>query len=274
MKDARIYLSMILGLVFFISSCDKVEEDEIDTSFAEVESQADDAFSEVDGIAQSSLTFYSVGGRTTEEGDSLIRCATKSINFETKTITIDFGDGCEGLHGRIRKGKIIITYTTFFFLPGAEITITFDNFYINDIKVEGTRTFTNISESLEANPTFQVELMGGKLTWPDATFATRESDFIETWLRAANPLNDQITIEGSASGTNRQGTQYTMTITSPLILKRSCWSSRAFIPVQGIKEIEANEKLITVDYGDGTCDRLVTITVDGVSRTIEVARGE
>ena len=272
MRNAKYYLSLIFMIFFFISSCDKESEDTVDTSFAEVESQADDAFSEVDGITQSSLTFYSVGGRTAEEGDSLIRCATKSINFENKTITIDFGDGCEGLKGRIRKGKIIITYTTFFFLPGAVITITFENFYINDIKVEGTRIFTNISESLDANPKFEVELVGGKLTWPDETFATRESDFIETWLRAPNPFNDQVTIEGSASGSNRREISYTMNITTPLLLKRSCWASRVFIPVSGFKEIEANGKTITVDYGDGECDRMVTITVDGVSRIIEVTK--
>lgn len=273
MRNTKYYLSIVFLISFFISSCDKEPEDSVDTSFAEVESQGDDAFSEVDGIAQSSLVFYSVGGRTTEEGDSLIRCATKSINFSTKTITIDFGNGCEGLKGRIRKGKIIINYTTFFFLPGAVITITLDNFYINDIKVEGTRVFTNISESLDTNPKFEVELTGGKLTWPDETFATRESVFIETWLRAPNPFNDQITIEGSASGSNRRGISYTMNITTTLLLKRSCWASRAFIPVSGVKEIEANEKSITVDYGDGECDRMITITVDGVSRTIEVTKG-
>ncbi len=270
MRNAKYLLSLIMLMPFFFTSCNQDNEEPIDTSFAEVESQADDVFSEVDGITQSSLTYYSLGGRVTEEGDSLIRCATKTIDFGAKTITIDFGDGCEGMGGRVRKGKIIITYSTFLFLPGAEISVTLENFYLNDIKVEGTRTLTNISDSLDANPKFEVVLTGGKLTWPDETFATRESDFTETWIRALNPFNDQITIEGSASGSNRRGTTYTMNITTPLLLKRSCWATRAFIPVSGIKEIEANGKTITVDYGDGECDRMITITIDGVSKTIEV----
>jgi len=45
-----------------------------------------------------------------------------------KTITIDFGEGCEGPRGFTRSGIITITITDTLRNPGAEYQATFDNF--------------------------------------------------------------------------------------------------------------------------------------------------
>jgi hypothetical protein len=53
--------------------------------------------------------------------------------------------------------------------------------------------------------------------------------------------------------------------------KRACWATRIFIPVEGTKLIKREGYPDTlVDYGDGTCDALVTVTVDGISREINL----
>jgi hypothetical protein len=39
-----------------------------------------------------------------------------------------------------------------------------------------------------------------------------------------------------------------------------------------VKEFTANGKTITIDYGDGECDRIVVITVNGQSRDVRVDR--
>ena len=274
MKKIKYYSALILFLPLLFTSCNKdTVNTAIDSSYAEADGQADDTYSEVDGITESSLSIYNLGARVEETPDSLIMCAIKSINFETKTITIDFGDGCQGFGGRVRKGKIHIHYTDRFFKPGSVVTTTFDNFYLNDVKVEGTRIRTNISDLLGAIPKFHVVLTGGKLTWPDSTFSTRESDFTQTWNRGISPYNDEIMVDGSASGITRDGKEYLMNITSTLLFKRACWRFRAFIPVSGVKEIISNGNIMTIDYGDGTCDRSATITANGVSRTIEITKG-
>jgi hypothetical protein len=274
MKAFRLPLLLAGSILFILSSCDKEKETEaIDTSPAELEATYDDAFEEVDAIVESTMNYFNENARVaeTEEENDLIRCGIKTHDYENKIITIDFGDGCEGWGGRIRKGKIIITYTDRKFVPGSVWTITFEDFYINDIQVEGLRTCTNVSTSFEDDPSFNITLENGKLTWPDGTFAEREANHTRTWIRMGSPLRDEITLIGSASGTNRRGVAYTVTIVSMLRFKRACWATRIFIPVEGVKLIKREGYPdVLIDYGDGACDALVTVTIDGVSREMNL----
>ncbi|WKZ58187.1 MAG: hypothetical protein QY309_09930 [Cyclobacteriaceae bacterium] len=196
------------------------------------------------------------------------------------TITIDFGDGCQDVLGNVRKGKIIITFSGKKFLPGSTIVTTFDGYSINDIQLSGIRTLTNITDSNVSAPKFRVELENGKAIWPDATEATREHCFVRTWQRGGNPSLDAMVVDKctnndswphdyTAAGENRRGRAYTMTILEPLVYKRGCP-----IAVEGVKQFVdvATGKVVTVDYGDGACDRIITISVDGNSRSVNVGR--
>jgi hypothetical protein len=62
---------------------------------------------------------------------------------------------------------------------------------------------------------------------------------------------------------------------TPLIQKLACWTTKKiYIPVKGIKIITvtsgSDTKTYEVDYGDGTCDSLVIVTVNGKAKTITV----
>ncbi len=197
-------------------------------------------------------------------------------NVPKGEIVIDFGEeGCTDILGNLRKGKIIINFTGRRFLPESTVVTTFEGYSINDIQLSGVRTLTNITESNVEAPKFQVELENGKAIWPDATEATREHCFVRTWQREPNPLQDKMVVdqcddaEVAASGTNRRGRAYTMTILEPLVYKRGCP-----IAVEGVKQFVdvATGKVVTVDYGDGACDRIITISVDGNSRSVNVGR--
>lgn len=182
------------------------------------------------------------------------------------TITIDFGAGCLDNHGKSRKGKIIIAYSGKRFMPGSIITTTFENYYRNDVKVEGTHSISNIASTLLDYPKFQIVISGGKLTFPDGRTATREQTMTREWQRGASPMADKWVVTGSGSGTNKNGKSYTMEITTPLVYSTACrFSDQVFVPVQGIKHLKVESKDITIDYGDGTCDNKVTITVNGKS---------
>jgi hypothetical protein len=99
---------------------------------------------------------------------------------------------------------------------------------------------------------------------------------VREWKRAVNVSQDQwivTQLDGSdfaASGTNRNGKTYQMNITSALVHKRECASVNVFMAVQGTKELISENRKVTIDYGTGTCDKLVTITVNGESREVEV----
>lgn len=159
-------------------------------------------------------------------------------------------------------------------MPGAIHTMTFEEFYIDGRMVEGTRTRTNISESENDNLKFKVVLENGRITWEDDTYSTREATWETTRIRTPNPINDERIRTGGASGMTRDKVNYSIAIIKPIVWKRRCLQSvRVMIPVEGtkVKDFEDGQ-VITMDYGDGTCDNLVTITKDGVTETVELKR--
>ncbi len=46
-------------------------------------------------------------------------------------------------------------------------TVTFENYYFNGIKVEGTKVIENMGYNNNLNLVFSVQLMNGKLTLPE-----------------------------------------------------------------------------------------------------------
>jgi len=275
---------MVLFFVLFISitACEDQQEhplqtgiDQNDLDNVATEEDLQTAYEDIDLISvevEESLDAGAVvGGRMRmDETDRLTRCATITHNKEEMTITIDFGDGCKGPDGKFRSGIIFINYTGRLFVPGSVWIITFGEYFVNRRHIEGTKTITNVSGSINDHVSFHKVLEGGKITWPDGSYATREVDKTFTWYRAHNPLMDEWHEEGKAHGVNRRGVSYKMTILSALIWKRACRVRGVCIPVQGYKLIERRELPdVLVDFGHGECDNMVTITKNGESREVE-----
>lgn len=273
-------LLVLIGL-FFAVACNSefesqspevaVDVAELDTeSIAEVDfEEVDDITSNIMGVAEGSM-----GGRIADGGgDDRCHCAEITHDKEAQTITIDFGEGCEGPGGVVRKGIIFITYDGRRFLPGSHWTVTFREYFVNDKQIEGLRTVTNISESLEANPAFHITLEGGKITWPDGTFATREVDKVRVWIRDNNPLFDEyhILMGSVTSGTNKNAINYNTEVLTDLVYKKFCRGERRLkIPVQGTKQIVVGERECVVDFGDGECDTIVEVTCGGETKTYDI----
>ena len=68
-----------------------------------------------------------------------------------KIVTVDYGTSCKGLNDIVRSGKIIIEVTGPRPQTGAKKTATFDNYYFNGIKVEGTKIFENVGYNSNQN---------------------------------------------------------------------------------------------------------------------------
>lgn len=278
-----------LALLFSVQAMVSCKEDEPepltiqDTADLMEESISEAYFQDVDDMAGVAIEAptdmeYS-GGRTSGTitiEDHRFRCEgivvtvepdpTSTVDHPKGVLTVDFGTGCSDLKGNVRKGKLIFTYDGKRFMPGATVVLTPENYFINDVKLEGTRTHTNLNTSTEQAPRFNVVLAGGKATFADGLVATRESDITVQWNRAANPLEDNLQVESSstASGSTRGGRTYSLMLLEDLIYKRHCG-----IAVSGVKKYTINgEKEITIDYGDGECDKTFTVTINGRTRTI------
>jgi len=227
------------------------------------------------------LTLIGLGLR-----DDRLACATVTINrtgtkdAPSGTITIDFGTGCTDPRKVTRSGKMLINYSGKRWMPNSYISLHLVNFHRNDAAIEGIDSLVTQISNDSLHLQFQSTLTGGKITFGDGKSITREHNLTREWIRSAvSPLYDEwITLaylatvggsNGTASGLTKSGKAYTMKITKELVEKMTCLAQKVFIPVSGVKTITVGSEY-TVDYGDGTCDNNVTVTVNGKAKVIDV----
>jgi hypothetical protein len=235
--------------------------------------QASDAGEEM-GIGTGAGVIYKPAGSDgTLSPDSTSRCFTVTVTPKTlhvfpKVITIDFGTGCLGKDGKLRKGKIISTYTGPMFIPGNTTTTTFEDYNVDSFKIEGTHTVENTSTSNKKS--WAVKVVNGKITntitgkWRQWD-GTREHTQTEGNGTPLYLLDDVYEITGNSNGSNSNGNSWTSTITQPLIRKFTCpWIAK------GQVKITRNANNAVLDFGDGSCDNKATITINGVSHIISL----
>jgi hypothetical protein len=280
---AKIVSLALITSIGMLSSCKEDGErlTASDTQDISEEALTDAYFQDMDdmgGVAVESPSDDQYnGGRTSGTitiTDDRFECAGVTIETHGTVenpqgmIAVDFGAGCIDNRLNVRKGKLKFWYEGKRFQPGSTILVTTDNYSINDVKLEGTRTSTNVQGSTGDAPKFNVVLTKGKATFPDGSIAERESDITWEWIRAANPSDDYLLIDqkSTANGTTRGGRSYAVSLLEGLKYKRFCG-----IAVDGIKRyVIDGEKEIVIDYGNGDCDKSVTITVNGITRNISV----
>lgn len=285
----------LAAFMFLVSCEDRLDLTATDSQNVQNEALVDGFFEDADDMASAALTADDApltGARETNGRgiaknrlDNRFTCDSTKVTLTFASdntpqvphgfITIDFREqGCADGKGNTRKGKINVEYKGRRFAAGSTVTTTFDNYRINEVKIEGTRTVTNSTSSTDAAPQFTIKVADGKATFPDGKVATRNAERTRTWIRTSNPLNDSWEVTGNASGTNRNGKTYSMAITKKLVYKRECAiNGRIFMAVEGTKELTVDGKKIVIDYGAGECDRLVTITINGVTQEVLV-RGD
>lgn len=271
LKNASLILSAAL-LLFASCEREETELDQAEANRALNETEASTFFDELHTMTTEAV-ISSEGGRLQGSANTISTCASLIHEEGTRTLTLDFGAGCTDAAGNVRTGKIHISWSGGYFTQGSSIVTSLENYSINGVQVAGTMSLTNITSSSTANPQFSVTLRGGSVVWPDGTTAEREVDHVRTWIRATNPLLDEWHIEGTASGSNRNGQAYTSTISSTIVYTVPCASEGIQIPVKGSLLIATpNHAPLTVDFGDGSCDNNFVVSANGRSRTLSASR--
>ena len=140
---------------------------------------------------------------------------------------------------------------------------------MNDNKMEGVKTILNTGLNENGNLTFTKKVRDAKITYPDESTITWACEKFSEQVSGGESIlfaDDMWSVTGSGSGVNLDGKSYTMEITSALIYKNGC-----FYPLSGVVEIAAEgEELKVINYGDGECDNIVTVTVGEVTEEISL----
>lgn len=272
-KTGAIFLLALLLATVRCSNVDTASdfsaEDSDDVSSEAIDDSAND---DAEDLAFTALSSNEVLGGKISSSDDRFTCAEVSRTGDKAagSLRIDFGDGCTDKRGRVRRGAIVITYSGVWSEAGSSWSVSFENYFINDVNIAGTRKVKNIStDTLRRR--FQVDLEDGTATWPDGRIARRRLNHIREHERGNNNILLRLIIYGTAEGNHRNGRGYQIEILEPLVYERACAAEGVIIPVKGKKLIKHGNRQITVDYGDGTCDNVVTlINVNGRTKEIRI----
>jgi len=281
MKKISLLLSaMAFVFSFAIISCDKDESTEDVNTSLTIPSAEDEALEDILWNTIDTDVDY-VGGLMENKGYKSVLDTCPMIIVEhpdsayfPRTIIIDYGeDYCETFHGRVKKGKIIIRVTRPMHEEGSIRTVTFENYFIGEHQIEGVKTLTNKGINDSGNMNFDVNLRGGMVIFPNQTIATREMDQNREWTTGMDTprywWDNEWLIRGSASGIHRNGKSYENTITLAVLVKSVCR-----FPVSGLVEMEIGDlpSPVILNYGDGECDNLATLSFGDQVWQIELGR--
>lgn len=223
---------------------------------------------------ESSITGEAIDGRL--KGATITISGEGGKSNPHGTITIDFKTGTTDAYGVVRKGIIKITYAGRRWANGSTRVISYSGYSRNNVQFDDNMTFTLTNTSTDSTGTtfkFHHVLANGKLTFPGGTTITRQANYDLTVDFVAKTLTVSANANAthSASGTTRAGKDYTTDITTPIVFKEDCVTSKVYMPSSGVKSITAGAITYTIDYGSGTCDNTVVITIAGKSVTITVS---
>ncbi|NDP20134.1 MAG: hypothetical protein GZ091_03515 [Paludibacter sp.] len=245
------------------------------TDEAQVASMNDEVISSVEQYAQDFENSSYQKVKSVVNVDSvLITVDSSDPKVFPKVITIDFGtNGYIGKRGNVLKGKIIVTLSGRMALSGSTRTITYDNFFINDNQLKGSKIITNNGLNTDIQPSMTTVAKDTIIRAADGKVVTWNSNRTRTRIdNNATPFvywDDTFSITGSTNGVNAKGITYTNTIdeTNPLIII----GGYPFF-VKGKVIMESENRSAVMDYGDGTKDNKATLTINGVTKAINLKR--
>jgi len=259
-------LSVMLIFVLLLNNCQTENTDEI-SAITQDNAMAEKVFADVksmsDQAANNNKSYFIAGMDNNMLGgikltfDTITAAKRITIDFDT-TNTLCNWDGC------YRRGKIIITYTGFYRTPGTVITITFNNYFVNDNQVlnSSSKTITNNGRNTSGHLNWTENVVANIISWDNRNInwtSTIYSEWITGESTFLNWQDDEYMLTGSSSGISGSGKPWTINITKSLHIKLGCrWITDGTLEI-----LPSGISTITVDYGTGACDSQASATYKG-----------
>jgi hypothetical protein len=263
MKASFYFPILLIALIF--SSCTK---DEIRVSNRDRNMRLQEVHEIVSDVEDLIEDLDNVSGDEIDSNTNY--CGSYMIEYtpSIKKVTFRFGrNGCQTSDGKKLKGTMILLYqlnTTLNYVK--MIDVSFVNFSINNIKVEGFEKRNLLPGAIpELHTTTDVRII-----WEDNTDAIYDGEKVSKKVAGANtnnPNDDEYLVTGDLELKLRNNDEFDVLVINPLKRKRTCE-----IYVSGkLKITSENEEDAFLDYGDGNCDNQAIYThPDGTIETITV----
>lgn len=285
MKTNHLTIGIAVIVIAFAStftSCKKdkkqPEEKDKDTSSASDQSLASSIDNDMTSIADEAGRTYTISSFKTSgiEGLLAASCATVTVDSSSapsRTITVNFGTtNCLCNDGRYRRGAIAYSFTGKYRDSLTVITVTPQNYFVNDNQVIGYKTITNQGHNAENHLVYQITANMQIIKSGGTGTITWQANRTREWIVGENTLtwsDDIYSIIGTANGTNASGNSFSSLITSPLIRNMAVGCRKYFI--SGVLEHTPNGRATRyINFGSGTCDNIATVSINGESYTVEL----
>ncbi|MDN5199916.1 hypothetical protein QQ008_01045 [Fulvivirgaceae bacterium BMA10] len=180
------------------------------------------------------------------------------------TVVTDYGEeGCEEF-GILIKGKITETFKS----ENNKETVktVYENYSFEDITINGTSSAT-YSWSWDEQDSLSYSFAS---TWEEDLTIKDEDGETYTIKSSMSDSGDENgwTLEGSSTYTSSNGDVFESEIKVPLFYDFKC--EDAFVPVKGVESCKFNDDVFEINYGDGACDNIITVTENGETYTIDL----
>ena len=199
---------------------------------------------------------------------SIGSCANWLLDKDANVLVVDFGNGCEDLLGSQRSGKLTINYINGQNPIGNEISITLENFNLENLAIAGELKMTKtLDEPTQYEVGYTIELKSFVVTRSstsvnfegereilfydrgrgDGVLANRPADFFAT-----------NTISGSVSSLN-----FDLNASTSLNYSSECWLEGRKFPHRGIESLILDNTNYEIDYnanGSQNCNYIVKVS--------------
>jgi len=304
MKTSKIYQGALIAVMacsITFTSCRKkdrnpVEEPDNEQTTATDNNLAETSSGDIEAMGSQvseagALSTYKFNGPVSgAEILAIAPCATIT-GVGTGTVTVDFGTtGCTGTDGRVRTGKLFFDFSAstpttaiYYRNPGFKMIVTAQNYVVDGYAITinnktitnttptGAPAGTNLTWAVSANISIVKPNNAGTISWT----CSRTKELINTsdplcyngQSTAINWTKAKIKLNGSASGVNAKGENFTATA-SNLVRDFTCAPDIArphrhpFVS-GSISYTPGNRPTRVIDFGSGSCDLVGTITING-----------
>lgn len=271
MRNKILMLITVAAVTF--TSCTKDENTSKPLTSADMlaEAKIDAAIDDISSIVENQyLTQESIAKKQNAPASMLPPCAVVTVDrtFTSWTRTVDFGDtGCELANGSVLRGKIIMHFSTDFDTLTTIISYSFDNFYYNNDHIVGDKTMTRVRENVNGNPqtTFEVDM---HITFENGSEYDRQGIRVREFAEGSDTWNfsdDVFIITGNSTTMLPDGTVDSSEITTPIRRAFACRYTS-----EGVVELHRNSDVAIIDFGNGDCDNIANLTINGVTREIRL----
>jgi hypothetical protein len=275
MKNRLLFLSIIVAGILF--GCNKSDLSPGDLTIAEDEVfalQADEAADQIISPA----TFAGHMTNADAKGPGKYRffpfknfpaCAVVTLtdSIFPKEIVVDFDGNCSTWHGNSLTGKIIITISDRIIKEGATINVVYENVKFGEKTINRESLLTN--EGMNENGNWVISFVSTvTVTYGEGHVSVREFSGEKEWISGfltPEITDDKFYKTGNGTITVDDNVKFTRLITTPLYIDRAC----RFV-LSGVVEITRGGETMIIDYGDGECDNIATVTKDGETEEIEL----